>query len=152
MKLRFVSAWSALLVLAVSGFAGNGAADSVTAMRPGLWEMTTRMQMPGMPYQMPARTFRRCITQADLDKNHGVPKPQTHGDMTCTMANFTRSGNTLNYTMKCTGKDGDMQFDGSTTMDSRDAYHGTMHMTGTAEGHAMDMTGKTQGKRIGDCQ
>lgn len=141
-----------LSVLPLAARAGDSTADLSKMMQPGLWEMTTQMQMPGMPYQMQAQTFRRCITQADLDKYHGVPRPETHGDMTCTMQKFDRSGSTINYSMKCTGKDGDMQFDGSTISDSPDAYHGTMHMTGTSDGHPMNMTAQTRGKRVGDCQ
>lgn len=152
MKLKVLIPLAVFSFLPLAAQAGDDAAGLAGMMQPGLWEMTTQMQMPGMPYQMPTQTFRRCITQADLDKYHGVPKPETHGDMTCTMQKFDRTGNTLSYTMKCTGKSGDMQFEGSTIMDSPDAYHGTMHMTGTADGHPMDMMGQTAGKRVGDCQ
>lgn len=146
-----------LLTIAIAAVPCAAGADSgkpanlPQMMNPGLWEMTVQMQMAGVPVQMPARTYKHCITQADLDKNHGIPKPENTKDMSCTMKNFTRSGNTINYSMECAGKSGDMQLQGSTTFDSRDAYHGTMHMTGTAEGHAMDMTTNVQAKRTGDC-
>lgn len=120
-------------------------------MNPGLWEMTVQMQMSGVPMQLPSHTYRHCVTKADLEKNHGVPKPENTKDMTCTMKKFDRSGNTLTYTMECTGTHGTMTLDGASTFESRDAYHGTMHMTGTVEGRQMDMTSKVQAKRVGDC-
>lgn len=120
-------------------------------MNPGLWDMTVQMQMAGVPMQMPSQHYKHCITQADLDKNHGIPKPQNTKDMSCKITNFSRSGDTINYSMECKGKNGDMQMQGTTTFDSRDAYHGTMHMTGQAEGRQMDVTTNVQAKRLGDC-
>lgn len=146
-----------LLTLAIAAVPCVAGADGASTMNlskmmnPGLWETTVQMQMAGMPMKIPAHSYKRCVTQADLDKNRGVPKPQNTEDMNCTMSNFNVSGNTVNYTMKCTGKEGNMQMDGSATFDSRDAYHGTMHMTGTAEGHPMDVTSNIQAKRVGDC-
>ncbi|MGH8426807.1 MAG: DUF3617 domain-containing protein, partial [Gammaproteobacteria bacterium] len=53
--------------------------------------------------------------------------------------------------MKCTGNAGNMDMNGSTTLDSRDAYHGTMAMTGSMQGHPMQMTNTYTAKRVGDC-
>lgn len=55
----------------------------------------------------------------------------------------------MTYTVKCTGKDGSMEMNGSTTLDSRDAYHGTMTMTGSMQGHPMQMA--YTAKRVGEC-
>ena len=44
-------------------------------MRPGRWQNTVQMQMPGMPMQMPPQTSTRCITPEQLqrDPNSWLP-------------------------------------------------------------------------------
>ncbi len=141
-----------LFALPLVAHADAASAGTANMMKPGLWETTVQMQIAGMPMAMPARTMRRCITQADLDKNHGMPKPQTRGGMKCAAAKFDRSGNAVTYSMKCTGKDGAVELNGTNVFDSRDAYHGTMHMTGAAQGHPMNITSNIKAKRVGDCK
>ena len=34
------------------------------ALREGKWEVTTQMQMPGVPMQLPATTRTQCVTKA----------------------------------------------------------------------------------------
>jgi hypothetical protein len=48
-----------LTLSSVPAFAAGG-------MQPGLWEVTTRMQMAGMP--MPPQTVRHCYTRQDVEK------------------------------------------------------------------------------------
>lgn len=151
MKIKSLFVLFALFALPLGAQAGGKPAGASNMMRPGLWEMTVHMQMAGMPMAMPAHTTRQCITQADLEKNHGMPKPQTRDDMSCTTQKFDRSRNTVTYSMKCTGKNGAFEMNGTTVFDSRDAYHGTMHMTGNAQGHPMNMTTDSKAKRVGDC-
>ncbi|MDX9709788.1 MAG: hypothetical protein RBT64_09555 [Trichloromonas sp.] len=35
-------------------------------MQDGQWEITTRVEMPGIPVQIPPMTVSQCITQKDL--------------------------------------------------------------------------------------
>lgn len=152
MKLRialFTLAFA--LTPSIAAAAGSAGATAPALMNPGLWEMTIDMQMSGVPVKLPAQTYQRCVTKEDIAKFHGVPQPRNTGDMTCSMKKFDRSGNTLTYTMVCTGKRGHLRMDGTTTFDSRDAYHGTMHMTGQEEGHPIDMTTSVAAQRTGDC-
>ena len=131
--------------------AGAAAPDISHAIDPGLWETTVQMQMAGVPMQLGGHNVKHCITQAELDKDKGFPKPQNTADMSCSTPDYQLSGNTMTYTMKCTGKQGEMTMSGSTTLDSRDAYHGTMTMTGSMQGHPMQMTSNYTSKRVGDC-
>lgn len=142
-----------LLVLSLSPpavWAGSDSVDMADMMAPGLWEMNVQMQMEGVPMSMPAQTLRKCITQVTLDKSHGLLKPQTHGNITCNPTSMDRSGNTIHWTMACSGQ-GEMQMDGTVAFDSRDAYHSTVHMNGSMQGHPIRMIQTTQGKRIGEC-
>jgi hypothetical protein len=68
------------LLPAVGGFAQS--------QRPGLWEFTTQMTMPGM--SIPPQTIRKCLTAQDIaaHKQYG---PQ-RGDAQCSVSNFTQRG------------------------------------------------------------
>jgi hypothetical protein len=106
-----------------------------------LWEVSTKMEMPGMPMAMPAQTNRFCIGKNRKDEEF-VPK---QGD--CRMVESKRAGNKFTYKMDCSGKlaaivDGAITFGDNT-------YDGRMHMAMKQTSDAMDMT--FTGKRVGDC-
>ncbi|MGH8128694.1 MAG: DUF3617 domain-containing protein [Gammaproteobacteria bacterium] len=126
------------------------AADMSKAIDPGLWETTVHMQMTGM--SVPPQTTRSCKTQADLNKYHGLPKLDNDKGMTCKMTHFSYSGHVAHFGVKCSGTEGNMETTGSSTIDSRTAYHGTMTMNGTIQGHAMKMTTNYTAKRVGACK
>lgn len=114
-------------------------------LKDGLWEITTQVEMKGMPHQMPPATFRQCMT-----KNDPVPKNQDK-NYDCKTTGQKISGNTISYTVECKGKEGDMQTTGKTT------YTGSM-MDGSAttqfkmKNHPeIQMTSKMKGKYIGAC-
>lgn len=106
-----------------------------------LWEVTTKMEMPGMPMAMPAQTNRFCIGKNRKDEEF-VPK---QGD--CRMVESKRVGNKFTYKMDCSGKVAAI-VDGAITFGAN-AYDGRMHMAMKQTSDAMDMT--FTGKRVGDC-
>jgi hypothetical protein len=106
-----------------------------------LWEVSTKMEMPGMPMAMPAQTNRFCIGKNRKDEEF-VPK---QGE--CRMVESKRVGNKFTYKMDCAGNtpgtvDGAITFGNNT-------YDGQMRMTMKQTNHTMDIT--FTGKRIGDC-
>ena len=108
-----------------------------------LWEVTSRMEMPGMPMAMPAQTSRVCVAKNGKDDDY-VPKREN-----CRMLENRRSGNKLTYKMACTGKD-PMSVAGEMTF-GNNSYEGRMQMSGKMEGQPMEMTQTYSGKRVGDC-
>lgn len=130
--------WSILLVgFSMVFFSAAGASD----MKPGLWEITTSVEMPGMPYQPPPQTIRHCYTEQDVKENP-VPK-----DDTCKITDLKTSGNKTTWKMVCTGEaaskgEGEMIFYGDS------AYEGKNRM----EMQGMLMTTKYKGKRLGECK
>jgi hypothetical protein len=108
-----------------------------------LWDITMKMDMPGMPMAMPARTQRMCVEKSASDDSY-VPKQED-----CKTVESRRSGNKFTYKMVCTGKN-PMTATGEMTF-VEGGYEGTMHMTGTMEGRPMDMTQTYSGKRVGNC-
>ena len=49
-------------------------------MQPGMWEITTEMDMPGMPVKMPAHTMHHCYTAEDLNQSENVVPQSGNGD------------------------------------------------------------------------
>lgn len=129
----------------------HAAPDLSGMMTPGLWELTVDMHVDGMPMSLPAQTIRRCVSQVNLAENQGIPKLQTPGNITCKTTSMDRTGDTINWTMACTGQ-GEIQIDGTMIFDSPEVYQSTVHMTGSMQGRQIQMTQRMQGQRISDCQ
>ena len=123
------------------------AAAQTNPMRPGRWEVTMQMEMPGMPMQMPAMTNARCVTQQEIDSpNRGLPSGPNKNPNDCKMSDYKVSGNVVTWTMACTGQQpmtgsGELKFNG-------DSYDGLVKMMMDQQ----QMTMKMSGKRLGDCQ
>ncbi len=79
-----------LLLVTLSGYA-----TAEPDVHTGLWEITVKSKMQGMPMQVPAITHRQCITKEDL-----VPKSQDPGQE-CTIEDHTVSGNTVTWRIRC---------------------------------------------------
>ena len=113
--------------------------------KDGLWEITSQVEIKGMPQQMPPNTFRQCITQ-----NDPVPKNQDK-NYECKTTSQKIVGNTINYTAECKGPEGLLLTSGKNT------YTGSM-MDGSATTRfkmkgqpEMQMNSKMKGKYIGTC-
>jgi hypothetical protein len=109
-------------------------------MNPGKWEITTKMEMPGMPGQ--SMTHTQCITEKDL-----VPVNKDPNN-SCTVKNMSTRGNTVSWEITCGGQGGEMDGTGEITY-AGDTMKGNMVMVMKA----MNMTIKNtlSGKRIGPC-
>ena len=128
------------LAIAAGAFLGPGAA---LAQSGDLWEVTVKMEMPGMPMQMPAQTNRVCLSKQPSDENYIPRNPD------CKVTQTQRTGNTQRFKMVCTGRN-PMNMDGEITH-AKDAYNGRSRMSGKMEGHDMEMTQVFSGKKVGDC-
>jgi len=123
-----------------------GAAPS--PMHPGLWEITTEMDMPGMPMKLPPQVVRHCYTAKELaDARNTVPQG---GKSNCRMDDYHLDGNTATWKMSCSGQNS-MHGSGTTTFNG-DSYQGEMHSTMQGPGGHMQMTNRWHGKRVGDCR
>ena len=114
-------------------------------MRPGLWEVTARMEMPGMPMEMPAMTHTQCLGKEDM-----VPQ-QTEPNQKCRMIENKVSGNTVSWVMECNSAEGNMKARGEVTYQG-DSFKGQVRMeTNTPGQGTMEMVSHMTGRRIGDC-
>ena len=129
------------LLLCGAGMSPAQAAGPVD-MQDGQWEITTRVEMPGIPVQIPPMTVSQCITQKDL-----IP-PSEQPDSECTVTSNQISGNTVTWSIECKGEGGNTRGDGQITYHG-DRFEGSMKMS-MPEG--MSMTNHMSGKRIGPCR
>jgi len=106
-----------------------------------LWEVSTKMEMPGMPMAMPPQTHRVCLGKNRKDEEL-VPMQSD-----CRMLDSKRVGNKFTYKMDCSGNHPSI-VDGAITF-GNNAYDGRMHMVMKQGNDAMDMA--FSGKRVGDC-
>ncbi|MGO8990101.1 MAG: DUF3617 domain-containing protein [bacterium] len=105
----------------------------------GLWEMTSTMDMPGMPAK--SFTHNSCLT-----KEKAVPQTRPQSD--CTIKDVKNLGNTITWTVVCR--------EGATMSKGKVTYAGTT-MDGVIETTVKSNGGKTmtmkiKGKRIGPCK
>jgi hypothetical protein len=125
----------------VLGFGLIASLPASAQAKDDLWEVSTKMEMPGMPMAMPAQTNRVCIGKNRKDEDL-VPR---HGD--CHMVDSKRVGNKFTYKMECAGND-PTTIEGAITF-GNNVYDGQMRMTMKKTKETMDMT--LTGKRVGDC-
>ena len=130
----------ALAVLACTAIAED-AASQQNPMRPGRWEVTAQMDMPGM--QMPAMKNTQCVTQQQIDSpTRGLPQGPDNKD--CKVSDYKVSGNTITWNMACPSQQmtgsGELKFNG-------DTYEGLVKIMAQQKEMAM----KFNGKRLGDC-
>jgi hypothetical protein len=135
---RYLSRAGAVLASMVA----LAAASPVAAQgKDDLWEVSSKMEMPGMPMAMPAQVNRVCLGKNRKDEDL-IPRQDN-----CRVVDSKRTGNRLTYRMECTGSEpstivGDLTF-------GNNAYDGQMRMTMTKTNDTMNMA--LSGRRIGDC-
>lgn len=110
------------------------------------WEITTKMEMKGMPMAMPAMTNQACLPKNRKSNEDLIPKDKNSD---CKMSDVKQSGNKMTFKMSCTGKQA-MTGEGEIEHNA-DNYRGKMHIVGNMEGQPVDMTQNFSGKRIGSC-
>jgi hypothetical protein len=127
-------AWAALGLAAAAGAAAQGGPDE-------LWDMSTRMEMAGMPAQ--AMQNQVCMKK-------GRTQPDSFSqDKNCKVTDLHTAGNKTSWKVVCTGRDA-MTGTGEVTR-TRDSMDGRIRMQGKSGGQAMDMTMVMQGKLAGGC-
>jgi hypothetical protein len=144
---------AALAILPAAAVASHGKA--------GLWEVTSTMSMPqmspaqaaqmqAMGMQMPmghTTTHQKCMTPAEAAAD--MPVPPHNKD--CALSNVKMEGHTYSGDVTCSGEfQGQGHF--SETFDSDEHFSGTSTMTGSANGHPVNMSNTMEGKWISaDC-
>ena len=114
-------------------------------LNPGKYEITAKVEMPGMPVNMPPQTMTQCLTEQD-------PVPNSSADAQgCKVTDMSTKGNTVTYTMVCEQQGMKSQTTGQITFNG-DAFEGTSQTTMGAGAGGMTITTTIKGKRIGNCE
>jgi hypothetical protein len=139
----------ALAVTIVGVFFWGTFAFAGADLHEGLWEITTKMEMKGMPMKMPARKHTQCLTKENMLKAM-VPRDQAQEEE-CKITDQKISGNTVKWVMKCSGREA-MEVTGKTTYHG-DTFEGNITMiSNDPEEGKMEMINHISGRRIGECK
>jgi hypothetical protein len=134
-------------------FAGLGAvlvawylsAPAVLAAGPDdLWEMTSKVEMPGMPMAMPPQTVQVCTPKGKQAESM-APR-----EGNCKVQDLKQTGNKTTFKIVCRGPD-PMAGSGEIVTLGPDAYKGTTHISTNAGGQRVTMTNSFSAKRVGSC-
>jgi hypothetical protein len=132
MSLRTLLAFS--LCLAVS-----------PALADDKWEVTTSIEMTGMPFQVPPQTQTVCLPPGQQNNEKMVP-----ADKNCKVSSFATTGSTSRFRIECASPQ-QMTGEGEITRIGTDAYKGSLKAKGNMHGQAFDMKIGYAGRKIGSC-
>ena len=110
--------------------------------KEGLWEITSKMEIPGMPVPMPPIKYKQCMTNENPVPNQSQPGQE------CRMKNVKTKGNTVSWEMVCDSQQGEVKSSGKITYKG-DRFNGVVMMDMPEQGQ-MKMT--MTGRRIGKCK
>ncbi len=137
MKTSLIIAATAALIAATNA--------SAQEMPGGLWEIKTKMEMPGMPPEMAGKLGNQIITHCVKpgERKWSEQRNPNERERQCEQTEMKTEGNKVSWKMKC--KSG-MSGEGSVTHNGKDAYK--MDMTMNMQQGSMKM--QSEGKRIAD--
>lgn len=111
-----------------------------------LWEISSKMEMPGMPFGMPEHTSTQCIPKGQAKDPQHMKKEE---GQECKTTDVKTTGNKVKWRVECTGKDPVVGVGEITHGDG--SYSGTVKMSGKGKNGDMQMTQIFRGKRVGNC-
>jgi hypothetical protein len=109
-------------------------------LKEGLWEITMRMEVPGMPVQIAPQTYTQCLT-----KQEAVPQREAP-DQNCKITKQDIKGDTVSWVVECKTNQGTAVSNGKVTYKG-DTFEGVTQMT---QGN-MKATQQLSGRWIGKC-
>ena len=133
------------LIVVTFGILAPAAVAAEPVVRPGKWEISFSLDIPGLPMKMKPITMTQCLSEEDAsDPNKSFPSSGPK-DQNCKVTDHKVEGNKVTWTAKCTGKtesitSGEMTIEG-------DSYEGVV----TTSTGGQEAATKIKGKRLGDC-
>ena len=116
-------------------------------VEPGLWEMSSIVNMPMMP-QPRVTTTTECMKESEISMDDMGGEDM---DPNCQFEMAQVDGNTMKWSVDCPVEGGTSHGEWEATS-SGDSVTGEGLVTISFQGQAMEMTMSWEGKRIGDCQ
>ena len=133
------------VAVSLSLFCAAGAFADIN-MQDGMWEMTMKTEMPGMPFEMPPVKFSQCMTKKDA-----VPQRKEKNE-DCKIISTKIEGSTVYWKVQCRTKDGTADSEGKVTY-TGNSFSGDMKtVMNDKKSGKMEVNNHMTGKRIGDCK
>lgn len=139
--------WIAPAVVSLLLFTAVSCGQQGPNMKEGLWEITVKMDMPGMPMQMPPQTYTHCLTHKDM-----VPQKKEEPGQSCKEIKREVKGDTVSWVVECPSPEGVVTSSGTVSYKG-DAMDGVVkvRVPGGKQG-GMEMTQHLKGRWIGQCK
>jgi hypothetical protein len=130
------------LIFILTAFTSLLSASAIAASGE-YWEITSKTEMEGMPFAMPATKQKVCIATGQ-ESNQG----EQVKDKNCEVLDTKRSGNKTTMKMRCNFK-GDVMLSTMEQTSNGDTMHIVTRTTGKMEGQDMNSTTTMTSKRTG---
>ena len=143
MKKLFISSILAPGVLLLSAF--PALAEGIP-VEPGLWKMTSTVNMPMMP-QPRVTTVTECMEKSEITMDEVGGEGM---DPNCTFDMAQVDGNTMKWSVDCPVEGGTSHGEWQATSGG-DTVKGEGMLTMSFQGQTMEMTMSWEGQRIGEC-
>jgi hypothetical protein len=132
-----------ILLFVISLFLFSCTVQKGPNMKEGQWEITMRIEVPGMPVQMSPQTYTQCLTP-----KKAVPEPQRgESSQDCKVTKQDMTGDTVSWVVECKTSQGTAVSDGKITYKG-DTFAGVIQMT---QG-STKVTQQLSGRWIGACE
>jgi len=114
-------------------------------LKPGKYEITVKVEIPGMPGGTPPQTMTQC-----LNEQNPVPDSSA-GAQGCKITDMKTTGDTVTYTMECNQQGTQTKSTGKITYKG-DSFEGTSETNMGPAAGGMTVTTVVKGKRIDKCE
>jgi len=135
------------IILGMLFFAVPAAWADGIPVEPGLWEMSSTVNMPMMA-QPRVTTTTECMKESEISMDDMGGEDM---DPNCQFEMAQVDGNTMKWSFDCPVEGGTSHGEWEATS-SGDSVTGNGVITMSFQGQNMEMTMSWEGKRIGDCQ
>jgi len=112
---------------------------------PGQYEITSKIDMPGMPATIPPQTIIQCMTDQDPVPNSNLENQD------CKITNMKQTKTTVSWELECVQQGQKMTSTGQMTYKG-DAFEGTIQTNLGPNAGNMVMTTVITGKRLSNCE
>lgn len=113
-------------------------------LKPGKYQITSKVDMAGMPGGMPPQTITQCLTE-----NNPVPNGSA-ASQGCKITDMHTKGNKVTYSMECDQQGMKVKSNGAIIYKGN-SFEGTSTMKMGPSAGGMTITTKTTGKWVGTC-
>ncbi len=137
-----------VLLLPILGLASSSIYAVLTNMQEGLWGITTKVEISGLPESLPEHTMQDCVTKKDIED--GKMHQPDNRNSKCEVKDYKVERNKASWNIVC-GGDNPTTGSGSVTY-SGTSVAGTTKMKTGKKGQETEITQTFSGKRIGACK